>query len=194
MKNFSSLLVVLAMLSTSVHFAQEQDVSLTAKDSIVSSSWTFGLGYNFVDDSGDVFDGLFDFKTQWNALPYPNRLSVGRNFKSGFGVELIGTINRYKVGKIIERAINESDTRYWAVDTRLSYDLNKLIGDTSWFDPYVGIGLGYTQANDISRGTYNGVIGFRTWFSDRLGLDLNSSGKWSIGQRACCRSSVSFWY
>src|SRR5690606_31567421 len=45
-------------------------------------------------------------------------------------------------------------------------------------------GLGYTDANDEGRGTYNGVIGFRTWFSDRVGLDFSSSGKWSMDNTA----------
>ena len=48
----------------------------------------------------------------------------------------------------------------------------------------MGVGVGYTYANDLSRGTYNAVIGFRTWFSDRWGLDFSSSGKWSFGNEA----------
>ena len=63
----------------------------------------------------------------------------------------------------------------------MSYDLNNLIGHTAWFDPYVGVGVGYTDANNEARGTYNATIGFRTWFSDRFGLDFNSSGKWRMG-------------
>jgi outer membrane protein OmpA-like peptidoglycan-associated protein len=58
------------------------------------------------------------------------------------------------------------------------------VGQTGFFDPYVGVGLGYTQANDQGRGTYNAVIGFRTWFSDRFGLDFSSSGKWSMNTDA----------
>src|SRR5690606_36934021 len=49
-----------------------------------------------------------------------------------------------------------------------------------WFDPYVGVGLGFTHKLDEGMGTVNGVVGFRTWFSDRIGLDFNSSGKWAI--------------
>lgn len=173
--------MVLAALTTNTLFSQNEDIQLTSKDSIVESSWIFGLGYNFVDDSGDVFDDLFAVNTQWNALPYPSRISIGRYFKSGLGVEAIGSYNKYKAGKIIDKVINDSDKTYLAVDTRLSYDLNKLIGQTAWFDPYVGVGLGYTDANNEPRGTYNAVVGFRTWFSDRLGLDFSSSGKWRMG-------------
>ena len=161
--------------------SQEEELQLTSKDSIVQSSWMISLGYNFVDDSGDMADELFSFDSQWNAVPYPSRLSIGRYFKSGVGLEGIASYNKYKVGKIIDGGINTESTPYWGLDARLSYDLNKLIGEMAWFDPYVGIGLGYTDANNQPRGTYNAIIGFRTWFSDHWGLDLNSSGKWRIG-------------
>lgn len=53
-----------------------------------------------------------------------------------------------------------------------------------WFDPYLGVGVGYTDANNTPRGTYNAIIGFRAWLTERLGLDLNATGKWSIGTEA----------
>lgn len=180
MKRITLLSLVVLCFSSSFILGQE-DLQLTSKDSIVQSSWMIGLGYNIVDDSGYAFNELLAVKTQWNTLAYPNRLSIGRYFKSGIGIEAIGTINKYKRGKVIEQVINDSDKDYFAVDARLSYDLNKLIGQTGWFDPYVGIGLGYTYANKEPRGTYNAAIGFRTWFSDRLGLDLSSTGKWRTG-------------
>ncbi|NNE77881.1 MAG: OmpA family protein, partial [Pricia sp.] len=150
-------------------------------DSIVESSWMIGLGYNFVDDSGDMVDELFSMKSQWNGLSYPSRISIGRYFKSGIGLEAIGTFNKYRIGKIVDGNINQEETNYFGLDARLTYDLNKIIGETAWFDPYLGVGAGYTDANSQPRGTYNAIIGFRTWFSDHLGLDLSSSGKWGIG-------------
>ena len=180
MKSFTSSILFTLCFTFGFLHAQE-DLQLTSTDSIVTSSWMFGLGYNIVDDSGDAFDELFAASSQWNTLSYPSRVSIGRYFKSGIGLEAIGSYNKYKVGKFIDGATNLEESNYFAVDTRLSYDLNKLIGETAWFDPYVGGGLGYTDANNEPRGTYNAVIGFRTWFSDHWGLDLNSSGKWAMG-------------
>ncbi len=162
--------------------AQEEELQITAKDSIVLSSWIIGLGINAVDDSGNVFDGLFNIGDEWNMLPYPSRISVGRYFKNGLGLEAIGTLNSYQEGKIIDGVVNPEDKTYYGIDARITYDLNKIVGETGWFDPYVGIGAGYTEANDIGRGTYNAVVGFRTWFSDRWGLDFNSTGKWAMSQ------------
>ena len=178
MKTFTHCMVLLLCVSFNLLQAQEE-LQLTEKDSLVKSSWMFGLGYNIVDDSGDVFHELFSFGKQWNALAYPSRISIGRYFKSGIGLEAIGSYNKYKVGKFIDGRTNLEEIDYYGLDARLTYDLNKLIGETGWFDPYVGVGAGYTEANNESRATYNAVVGFRTWFSDRIGLDFSSSGKWA---------------
>tara|TARA_R110002050_G_scaffold116847_1_gene233349 strand:- start:982 stop:2157 length:1176 start_codon:yes stop_codon:yes gene_type:complete len=176
-------LYTLIVLTSFTSFAQD-GLELSKKDSTVVSSWILGLGTNIVADSGAPFDNLFEVKETWNAVPYPSRLSIGRYFKNGLGVEAIAAYNVYKEGKLVDGANLTEDKKYYSFDTRLSYDLNKIIGYTGWFDPYVGVGVGYTDVNDRSRGTYNGVLGFRTWFSDRFGLDINSSGKWAMSATA----------
>lgn len=164
--------------------AQEPLPELTSKDSIVSKAWIVGLGINIIDDSGDAFNDFTTVKDQWNMVPYPSRLSIGRYFRSGLGVELIGSVNRYKAGNIIDGLVIAEDIPYWAVDSRLSYDLNKLVGETGIFDPYLGVGLGVSDANFETRGTYNAVVGFRLWLSEKWGVDLNSSGKWRMADPA----------
>tara|TARA_R110002050_G_scaffold23654_1_gene63257 strand:+ start:412 stop:1593 length:1182 start_codon:yes stop_codon:yes gene_type:complete len=172
--------IFLLMLS-SVTFAQDE-LQITAKDSIVQSSWIVGIGLNAVDDSGNVFDGIFNVGKEWNIVPFPSRVNIGRYFKNGLGLEAIGAYNTYMEGNIIDGNVISEDIDYYSFDGRITYDLNKIIGQTGWFDPYVGIGAGYTDANNKGRGTYNAVVGFRTWFSDRWGLDFNSSGKWAMSQ------------
>ncbi len=173
------------VLCLSIHFAKGQSTSeISAPDSTATGYWMAGAGYTAIDDSGDVFDRLFSFQSQWNTLPYPSRISLGRYFANGLGLEVIGSYNEYREGKIIDGRVNDSKKPYWAFDTRFSYDLNKLVGETAWFDPYLGVGAGYTRANEQPRGTYNAVVGFRTWLSDRWGLDFSTSGKWSFGTTA----------
>lgn len=174
-----SLLVITCLLLAQLNFSQE-DLQLTKKDSIVQSAWIFGLGFNAVDDAGSEFEDVFNFEENWNAVPFPSRVSVGRYFENGLGLELIGTYNQYKTGKVIDGVVNQEDIDYYAADFRVSYDLNQILGETGFFDPYVGIGAGYTDANNQGRGTYNATVGFRTWFSDRFGLDFNSTGKWAM--------------
>ena len=157
-----------------------QDIQLTKKDSIVKSAWIFGLGFNAIDDAGSEFSDVFNFKDNWNAVPFPSRLSLGRYFKNGLGLEIIAAYNKYQEGKRIDNVVIPEDINYYSADFRISYDLNQILGETAWFDPYVGIGAGYTDANNQGRGTYNASVGFRTWFSDRFGLDFNSTGKWAM--------------
>lgn len=168
------------IVSLSFHKGYSQEPQLTKKDSIVQSAWIFGVGFNAVDDAGSEFDNLFNFQDNWNTVPFPSRLSIGRYFKNGLGLEAIGSYNRYQEGKTIDGVVILEDIDYYAIDFRVSYDLNQILGETGWFDPYVGIGAGYTDANNQGRGTYNASVGFRTWFSDRLGLDFNSTGKWTM--------------
>ena len=178
MKIYRLLLVFLWLISFNINSAQ--DLRLSSKDYTVESSWMLGLGYNFVVDSGEGLKGLLDVEENWHGLVYPSRISVGRYYKSGLGVEGIASYNKYKVGKIIDGAVNLVESDYIAFDARLSYDLNKIIGETGFFDPYAGVGLGYANVNEDFMGSFNGVVGFRAWFSDRLGLDINGTGKWAM--------------
>ena len=177
-KVFGFLILLLAVNFT---FAQDE-LLITSKDSIVQSSWIVGIGFNAVDDSGNVFDGIFNVGQEWNIVPFPSRVSIGRYFKNGLGIEAIGTYNKYMGGNMIDGIVISEDIPYYGIDGRITYDLNKILGQTGWFDPYVGIGAGYTDANNKGRGTYNAVVGFRTWFSDRWGLDFNSTGKWVMSR------------
>lgn len=172
--------ILLVFLVANIFTIHAQTPELTKKDSTIVSSWIFGVGFNVVDDSDDRSYKLLDIKGAWNAVPFPSRISIGKYFKNGLGLEAIASYNKYKKDKIVDGLPLTNDKNYYAIDSRLSYDLNKIIGETGWFDPYVGVGVGFTKANDIARGTYNGVLGFRTWFSDNWGMDVNTSGKWTM--------------
>lgn len=180
MKKFTLSALFLAFLSITFSYSQE-DLVLTSKDSIVKSSWVLGLGYNVVDDSATPFgQDILSIKDTWHMLPYPARVSIGRFFESGIGIELIATANRYKTGKKVDGNIITSPRNYYAIDGQLSYDLNKVIGETGWFDPYLHIGAGYTSIGGLERSTANAGFGFNTWFSDKWGANLNTMGKWGI--------------
>ena len=180
MKLKKALFLVCLFVISHTIISQNEIPKLTTKDSTSVNYWLVGIGYNFVDDSGDVFDNLFDVNSTWNAVPYPSRISIGKYFKNGIGVEAIGAYNHYNKGKRIDKQNIDETSNFLSIDARLSYDLNKIFGDTGWFDPYVGLGLGFSDTRGFQRGTYNAVLGFRTWFSDRIGLDINSTGKWAM--------------
>ncbi|MFS4457198.1 OmpA family protein [Maribacter sp. 2304DJ31-5] len=178
MKLTKTLVIIACLLFLYSGFSQS--IQLTKMDTIVHSAWVIGVGFNAVDDAGSEFTNFFNVTDNWNIVPFPSRLSIGRYFKNGLGLEANGTYNRYKEGKTIDGMVNTEDIDYYAIDFRISYDLNQILGETAWFDPYVGIGAGYTDANNQGRGTYNASVGFRAWLSDRFGFDFNSTGKWAM--------------
>src|SRR5690606_1373456 len=49
--------------------------------------------------------------------------------------------------------------------------------DWKTFEPYIGAGGGYTWIDDIGAGTVNGTLGFNVWFTENIGLTLQSSYK-----------------
>lgn len=176
---FLGLLITLPLVAQET-FQVPPELKLTKKDSTITSSWLVGLGLNVVDDAGSEFSDAFNVEENWNFIPYPSRFSIGKYFKTGLGIELIAAYNQYQEGKRVDGNIITEDLNYVSGDVRFSYDLNHIIGQTGFFDPYVGVGLGYTDANRQGRGTYNAVLGFRTWLNDKWGLDFNSTGKWTM--------------
>jgi len=179
MKTYAFAITFLCAIS--FNYSSAQELQLTAKDSVVASSWVLGIGYNIVDDSATPFgDDIFSIKDTWNALPYPSSISIGKTFKNGLGVKAIGSYNKYDIGKKVDGAINLVERDYYAIDGMVSYDLNKIVGETGWFDPFVHVGAGYSDIGSVGRATANAGFGFNTWFSDRWGLNFNTMGKWGI--------------
>ncbi|MEA1787392.1 OmpA family protein [Arenibacter sp. GZD96] len=182
MKKYTLLLLII-LVGFFPNYNQAQELTLTAKDSIVTSYWFFGLGINIVDDSATPFGRDFlNIDDTWNMVPYPSSVSVGRAFKNGLRATVIGSYTEYRVGKKIDGRINETERDYVAIDGMLSYDLNKIIGETGWFDPFIQIGAGYTSIGSIGRTTANAGFGFNTWFNDRWGLNFHTMGKWGLGE------------
>ena len=179
--NYSIFSIVLCLWALTSSAQEGCSDCLTPKDSTVTSAWVIGAGINIVDDSATPFGWDFiRIADTWNMVPYPSRVSVGRFFKNGLGLEGIGTYNRYKEGKLVDGAINDELQEYFAFDGKVSYDLNKIVGETAWFDPYIHAGGGYSSIGGLGRTTFNTGFGFNTWLSDKWGLNLNTMGKWGL--------------
>ncbi|WP_420551791.1 OmpA family protein [Tenacibaculum aiptasiae] len=149
--------------------------TVNAQDS--DNPWAVGFGVNAVDfripskfgDYAKDYIGTSD----WNVLPSISRVTVDRYLNDGFTLQLAGSINKIKHFA----AKDDMDELYWAIDANVKYDLNNLFGDTSWFDPYVYLGGGYTTFGDNSEGMLNTGLGFNTWFNENLGVNFQSGVK-----------------
>mgnify|MGYP000306625859 CR=1 FL=1 len=149
--------------------------NVNAQDS--DNPWVVGFGVNTVD-----FYNSDSFGTQikdllgnrdWNVLPSISRINVEKYLDKGFTVQLAGSLNRIET--MID--LNDSDAVYWSLGAAAKYDLNELIGETSWFDPYVYLGGDYVSVDDSGEGMLNGGVGFNAWFNDNLGLNFQTGTK-----------------
>ncbi|WP_396602496.1 OmpA family protein [Algibacter sp. R77976] len=176
MKNLSRLLfAMLLVLGYSNVNAQDQN-----------NPWQITIGVNAVDaypngDGGlfsDSFgDEYFNATDHWNILPSLSTISVSKYLSDGFSFGVTGSLNKIETWGDISSdpdVANEvSDLSYYGIDGTIKY--NFLEGKT--LDPFVGVGGGYTWIDDIGAGTLNGTLGLNVWFSENIGLTLQTGYK-----------------
>ena len=153
--------------------------SLSMKAQDEKNSWAIGVGVNFVDltsygisnlgnQIGD-YVGLKDV----NALPVLSRLYVAKYLDNGFTADFTGAIN--SIDEIPSGEVSEKS--YYSLDLGLRYDLNKLFGETGWFDPYAKFAVGTFWVDGDLAGAVSPSFGFNTWFNDSVGLNFETSYK-----------------
>ncbi len=147
--------------------------------------WTFNLGGHVIDDDGHPFNKLFNASNSWNFLPYPTRLAIDGYFVKGWSFQGEFAYTQYKTGKEVNGDILTKNGTFFSFDGHVKFDLNEIIGDTHWFDPYVLGGYGYTMrsiAKNPNTGTANLGLGFNVWIYQNLGLNAQSVAKFAMQQ------------
>ncbi|MCL7762422.1 OmpA family protein [Polaribacter sp. Z014] len=143
-----------------------------------NNPWVVGFGVNVVDfyNGDDFSDQLEDLvgNGDWNILPSISRITGEKYLDKGFSLQLAGSLNKIEKYKNSDDAV---DFLYWAVDAIVKYDVNNLVGQTGWFDPYVYLGGGYTSVDSTGEGMLNVGLGFNTWFNENLGLNFQTGTK-----------------
>ncbi|THD69205.1 OmpA family protein [Robertkochia marina] len=168
MKNLGKILVVF-LLFIGVNNANAQDHN---------NPWQVSFGINAIDVfptnsdkpySGDWFAEYFNVTDHYNILPSISTISVSRHVGDGFSVGVRGSLNR--IDKLGDTEVD--DLSHYAVDGTIKYNLVK----ESWFQPYIEVGGGYTWIDEIGAGTLNGGLGLNFWFTDNIGINVQSSYK-----------------
>jgi len=173
MKNFqlkkAILFFSLTFLLTNAVFSQDEN-----------NEWAVSLGFNVVDirteeNISGIFKDYFIGNTEdLNMSGAFLRVSAGKYLKKGLTLQISASMNTIKKGFNYQKGdplINES---FFAFDTKVKYDLNRLIGETKWFDPFVLVGGGYSKIGDTSNFDIAAGWGFNAWFSDTVGLNFQS--------------------
>ncbi len=170
MKNLSRLMFVL-LLVFGFNNVNAQDEN---------NPWAVSVGFNAVDvypvgepaPQGDYFDEYFNVDDHWNVLPVLSTFTISRYIGDNFSFGVTGSINR--IEKFGDAPAD--DLTYFGADGIISYDLGNAL-NTGKFDPYLGVGGGYTWVDKIGAGTLNGSLGINYWFSEQFGLTVQSTYK-----------------
>ena len=170
MKHLSKLLVV-ALVFVGFNNVQAQDEN---------NPWQISFGVNAIDtyptndsnnpfSSSTLFDQYFNVNDHWNILPSVSYVSVSKYIGDGFSVGARGSLNR--IEKNGAQALD--DLSHYAVDGTIKYNFLK----NTTIDPFVEIGGGYTWIDEVGAGTVNGGIGASVWFSENIGLTVQTQYK-----------------
>ncbi|WP_036380672.1 OmpA family protein [Muricauda sp. MAR_2010_75] len=170
MKHLSKLLVV-ALVFVGINSIQAQDEN---------NPWQISFGVNAIDayptndennpfSSTTLFDEYFNVSDHWNILPSVSYVGVSKYIGDGFSIGARGSLNR--IEKIGEASVD--DLSHYAVDGTIKYNFLK----NTTIDPFAEIGGGYTWVDEIGAGTVNGGVGINIWFSENIGLTLQTQYK-----------------
>lgn len=171
---------------------------LTSQAQDANNPWAVGFGVNGVDTKismyGNdklIFEELMNASGNWNILPSVSYINVSRHIGNNFSVGLTGSINKIDKWIVLDNpdygtlathqhtVYNPGDLSYYGIDAQVKYSFMEMIG-TKWFDPSLHLGGGYQFVGDASAGTVNGGLGFTFWFTQQVGLQLQSSLKYSF--------------
>ena len=164
MKHLSKLLVV-ALLIVGFNNVQAQDEN---------NPWQVSFGVNAIDvypteDVSSFGNEFFNATDHWNILPSISYIGVSKYVGSGFSLGARGSLNR--IDKWGDQSVD--DLSHYAVDGTIKYAFLK----NTVIDPFVEIGGGYTWIDEIGAGTVNGGVGVNVWFTENIGLTLQTAYK-----------------
>ena len=192
MKHLKKLLFAVMVLMT---------VSSQAQDS--NNPWALSFGVNAIDTRASAGGGKnwldahvsqpFNVSENWNILPSVSYLSVARSVGSNFSVGLQGSINKIDKFVVFDPTApghnssgyvvsNPGDLMYYGIDANVKYSFKNLI-KSKIIDPSLRVGGGYTFFGDNSYGTVNPGAGLTFWFTENVGLALETTYKKSFGDR-----------
>jgi outer membrane protein OmpA-like peptidoglycan-associated protein len=173
MKNLSRLTIAL-LLVIGYSNANAQDNN---------NPWQLSFGMNAVDfyPTGEdaplstYFDEFFNAQDHYNILGMLSTVTVAKYLGDGFSLGVTGSFN--SIENFGDSTV--ANLSYLSTDAIIKYSLSSII-NSKRFEPYLGVGGGYTWIDDFGAGTINGSFGINYWFSDNLGLSVQSTYKHSF--------------
>lgn len=153
-------------------------------------NWKVNVQTNFMDTN---FDKENPINTEnWSMLPYPSKISIERKIINHLALEVGFSMNKIEKDKNVGGYITNEELNALSVDGTFKYSIGGLL-QIPIVDPYIGIGMGYSEINSEDYFTFNYGGGINIWLADtglfgdyvytrdrlvnRLGLTLEAYGK-----------------
>lgn len=153
-------------------------------------NWKVNVQTNFMDTN---FDKENPINTEnWSMLPYPSKISIERKVINHLALEVGFSMNKIEKDKNVGGHITNEELNTLSVDGTFKYSIGSLF-QIPIVDPYIGVGMGYSEINSEDYFTFNYGGGVNIWLADtglfgdyvytrdrlvnRLGLTLEAYGK-----------------
>lgn len=169
--------VVIALVLLSNSYAQSSHLKFKP---FYPYTWMVGGGWSFVDNDGLSHSRMFDVKNSWQAVPYPSYIFVDKYLDNGMSLEFSFSFNDITEFKMFNEAYVNGFML--SPDLTFKYSFYKFFRPVTFFDPYIGIGAGFTfiETTDVFRyPTANGVVGLNFWIGN-FGIRLQGTAKLAL--------------
>ena len=148
--------------------------------------WQISFGANAVDVEADTNTSItefFDVQGNWNVSKSPISMFsvskyIGGNFSFGIGASF-NSISKYATGLELSDVTND----YLSIDAMLKYDLSELLSIkilSTTFEPFVGVGPGWTFFDSQDGMTANVSLGVNYWLTETFGVLVMSEYKHNL--------------
>ncbi len=173
MKKFT-LLAIIALIATSF--------SLRAQNS--DYKWAVGLNWQF-EDFNTVHLSISDqfHYTKWQGYKFPSAISINRFINPSFNAFAQFGVSKLEYDRMKSIGQELSSDKFWTSDLNLAYKFANgyILKETSFFDPYIYLGLGASSIKDI--GATNGTtylkqvtgLGVNFWLTENVGLNFQGA-------------------
>ena len=181
MKHLDKFLFAVMMVLASSSHAQNRN-----------NPWAISFGVNAVDTRasadnpksvvGTIFSQPFKIRENWNIIPSVSYLSLSRSVGNSLSIGIQGSINKMTKFVYFDPSISDfvvidpGSLMYYGVDANVRYSFMTLIGSKK-IDPSLRLGAGYTKLGDNGFPTVNFGAGLTFWFTENIGLSLETTYK-----------------
>jgi len=184
-------------LGISYRLGNTEDVTLeTAEFSTKQTRWSFQAGLSAVDfypvgedaPQGDYLDEFFNYNDHWNIGFYVGVTRQLTDHISITGKTTFQQISKYGEFGETDESVLVDNLKYYGLDGMVNYNFGQ-----GKLQPFVAVGGGYTWLEEgayntssatsgdlVGAGTVNGSVGLNYWFSDKIGINLQTTYKHSF--------------